>query len=643
VAAALEWIPTDLHYDDWIDIGLAIRSAIGDAGFPLWVEWSRKSERHGLSGATDTPERRWKTFNPDRIGAGTIYRHAMDHGWSPPPGMQLNGAEVDRLNADLIHGNPAAGLIAKAQANGANGANGHAEPEPPAGLAPSGPATPADVAKIVAAAPGLLGETVRWMTATAISPQPFLSLGAALCAIGTIAGHRYRLDTPDTRSNIFVIAIADSGAGKDHPRRCVRRVFAEAGLIEHLGGEQIKSGSGLMAAVTEQPRLLYQIDEFGHFIKAVLDRKNAGHHLKEIMTNFTTLWSSATERVRGADYANRVDRPRRDIIEPCVCLYGSTVPQAFWGALQSGNVGDGSLARFLVFLSPENYPDECDPVHIETGMDEIVQKFAQIAVGAPQEGNLVQAGVVAPRVVPLDGGASQADRALREEHLAMKRAHEGTAYSAIIARFREHIRHVALIAAVADNPHAPVCTAEHMAWSTLLVRHCQATVVDQSDRFIADSDYEAQQKQVLEAVKASGGWMPLSDIAKSVRSIKARDRNDILNHLAEAGFIEMQRQASTGGRPSVLVRALESSGFFNRLQFLGDPYRLGDLILDCAPCVQQYPAVPARFQDSSASVHKLQRIGERADVPRRLHGGGGAHRCSPGMVINNPPASRVTE
>jgi hypothetical protein len=405
-------------------------------------------------------------------------------------------------------------------------------------------------------APGLLGEMTRWICAVAVSPQPLLALGASLCALGAIAGHKYRLDGPDTRSNIYVLGLAGSGAGKDRPRQCVRRAFREAGLEKHLGGEQIKSGSGLMAAVTDQPRILYQIDEFGHFIKAALDRKRSGYHLQEIMTNFTTLWSSATEVVRGAEYANNKERPRRDIKEPCVCLYGSTVPLTFWSALQSGNVGDGSLARFLVFLSPEDYPDEQDPAPITDDLGPIVAGMATIAAGVAVAGNIAATGAVVPYIVPMTGDAIAADLALRNQHLAMKRAHQGTEYSAIVARFREHVRRVALIAAVADMPSQPVCTAAHIQWATALVRHCQVTVVDQVERYIADSEYEAQQKKVLEIIrKHPGVWLSGNELAQKVRFIKARERADILFHLAEAGLIETKAHTNTGGRHGVLVRA----------------------------------------------------------------------------------------
>jgi hypothetical protein len=71
---------------------------------------------------------------------------------------------------------------------------------------------------------GVLGQFVDYATSSAVSPQPFLALGAAICLVGAVAGRRYRTPT-DLRSNLYAIGIADSGGGKDHARRCAKRAL----------------------------------------------------------------------------------------------------------------------------------------------------------------------------------------------------------------------------------------------------------------------------------------------------------------------------------------------------------------------------------------------------------------------------------
>jgi hypothetical protein len=38
-----------------------------------------------------TTARSWRSFAPQRIGAGTIYKLALDNGWEPDADLQLNG------------------------------------------------------------------------------------------------------------------------------------------------------------------------------------------------------------------------------------------------------------------------------------------------------------------------------------------------------------------------------------------------------------------------------------------------------------------------------------------------------------------------------------------------------------------------
>ena len=88
VEDALRFIPNaDLDYDSWVNIGLAIKGALGDDGWPLFEAWSATSPKHVLK----TTTQKWRSFAPTRIGAGTLYKLALDHGWSSSPDLQLNG------------------------------------------------------------------------------------------------------------------------------------------------------------------------------------------------------------------------------------------------------------------------------------------------------------------------------------------------------------------------------------------------------------------------------------------------------------------------------------------------------------------------------------------------------------------------
>ena len=212
VTAALEYLPNeDLPWEDWFRIGMALKGALGEEGRELWLAWSKSASKSGSSGKADTAERFWASARPHSIGAGTIYWLAEQRGWVSPPELTLSGDAAERAGQP----HPAASLLAKVAA----------EPAQPVTPAPRPYRVPPELLEV----DGALQLFVDYATATAVSPQPFLALGAALCLVGAVAGRRYRTPT-DLRSNLYAIGIADSGGGKDHARRCAKRALYAAGL-----------------------------------------------------------------------------------------------------------------------------------------------------------------------------------------------------------------------------------------------------------------------------------------------------------------------------------------------------------------------------------------------------------------------------
>ena len=261
---------------------------------------------------------------------------------------------------------------------------------------------------------------VDYMLATARRPQPVLAVGASLCALGALMGRKYRTES-NLRTNLYVVGIANSGSGKNHSREVITELFVEAGLGHTLGGNKIASGAGLLTAVHRQPAILFQIDEFGMFLSAAADRKRSPRHISEILDIMTEIYTMAGTIFLGAEYANRDGKnERRDINQPCLCVYGTTTPIHFWNALQSSNVVDGSLARFIVFQSEDDYPEENEAAGIRTSPPELLDALKLIASGGGRQpaGNL--AGMtpgpetaVDPLTVPLTPEARRPLRRLQ--------------------------------------------------------------------------------------------------------------------------------------------------------------------------------------------------------------------------------------
>lgn len=541
IRSALAHIPNDdLDGASWITMGAAIKAALGEDGKDLWLDWSRQSSKSGTSGRTDTPERRWATLRPHSIGAGSIYAMAAERGWVPPAETILNGDAADRA----AQPHPAAGLLARLVA-----------PR----MVPPTP-KPYRVPPELLDVDGALRLFIDYATSTALSPQPFLALGAALCLIGAVAGRRYRTPT-DLRGNIYAIGIADSGGGKDHSRRCAKRLLYAAGLERYLGGEDLASSAGLISSLQMHPARLFQVDEFGQFLKQVLNPR-APSHKAAIWTELTKLFTSAAEPYIGGEYANQRERPRATIHQPCACLWGVTVPGPFWTALEGGALGDGSMARFLVFLTEDDYPERNEDPAATDPPAPLLEALAAIASGVPGHdhgGNLADvmeaSAPIHPYSVPLTVEAGTAMAKVRREATEMLRAHRGTFATALFGRHAENTAKLAMLAAVSRDPTQPVTEARDVVWAARLVEHCIRTVLREADRRVADTPAHARVKKVLEVVRAAGR-IKRADFTRRTQFLSKHERDDAIATLLDSKQIDIEATPSPSGPPTTWLIAI---------------------------------------------------------------------------------------
>jgi hypothetical protein len=451
----------------------------------------------------------------------------------------------DRAPVEEVH--PAAAFLAKLYANEARRTQ-----------------KPIPVSDDLMEVDGALKLMVDYCVSTAISPQPFLALGAALCALGALAGRKYKTRT-NLRTNIYAVGIAESGGGKDHARVCIKESFFAAGLADYLGGEDIASGSALLSSLNRFPSRLFQIDEMGKFLGALFNSR-APTHKAEIWTNLTKLYTSAGGVFIGTEYADQKTRPRTDIHQPCASLYGATVPHLFWNAVDSGAMNDGSLARFLIFLTPEDYPDRSRTVTALEPPAALVEALQAIAAGVPDHdygGNIaatmVSTATISPYVVPLTPEAEHELDALGQKQLSsLRRAKKEQQSTAVYARLVENATKVALIRAVGRNPTAPVIQASDVAWAKQLVMHCINTIVREAGGHVAENAVEAAHKKVLHVIRQAGR-LSKSDLIRKTQFLRSRERDEIVAALVEAGLLLIEHEA-TQTKPRTFYVSNPASG-----------------------------------------------------------------------------------
>ena len=79
LTAALYSIPAE-DRDTWVEVGMALKSELGDGGFDLWDSWSRQSDRYKAADARAV----WRSIKGryNGVSIGSLYHLAKEYGWA---------------------------------------------------------------------------------------------------------------------------------------------------------------------------------------------------------------------------------------------------------------------------------------------------------------------------------------------------------------------------------------------------------------------------------------------------------------------------------------------------------------------------------------------------------------------------------
>ncbi|MDD4888660.1 MAG: hypothetical protein PHU85_01925 [Phycisphaerae bacterium] len=404
----------------------------------------------------------------------------------------------------------------------------------------------------ITGAPWLMKLAYKYAVETAIKPQPQLTFAALLALFGAIFG-RLVCDDYGTRTNIMVLGLSPSGSGKEHPRKVNKEILFHCGLENINGPERIGSHAGIVTSLCQHPVRLFQIDEIGRLLATMRDAR-AAPHLYSIGTVLMALYSSSDSMWTGDAYADLTKVKR--INQPCCCLFGTSVPEGFYGNLTPQNLSDGLLARMIV-LESEGYGTRRKPLlqPLPTELVETIKAWrAKAAIG----GNLVPvdpAARIDPELVRKTTEADTRHEQYCEEVHARHTADDATG-SALWSRAPEKAAKLALIYACADAEDLkPTITIEAIDWGRRIANYTTRLVLRSVVRSVSLSRWDEEKKRAWQSVV---NGMTSSDFTRKTQWIRTRERQEILSDWEASGAIQIVTE-TTSGRPKTTIKKLRSS------------------------------------------------------------------------------------
>lgn len=402
--------------------------------------------------------------------------------------------------------------------------------------------------------PGFISNVMRFCLDTAPSPQPELAFASAIALQGHLAGRKVEcLD--GIRTNTYIIMLAPSGSGKNHPRRIIRKILSRIGLGDEVF-EDAASGQGIEDYLIAKPRLLWLSDEIYEMLQSVINDKSGNKEkiMKMLLTLFTSAADDYTVRAKAGTTATFIRCPH-------LTLFGACTPEGFFTSINERIIGHGLFARMELFPC-DSIPDP----RIPSGLDRIPVEIEHHAMQwknytPPRSGNL---DFDAKKILPSEPVMSLLHEYQLEAHRKKKKLQQSAAPDwqiALWSRAFESIVRLALIYACseAESPDFTTLSEAGVNWARKLVHWDIDNKITMVKKYFYTSDFERNSEQIVNMMQRwhdNKGWdtpMPGWKFNRMAKALPPKVKDAVIQSLRSQNRLEVIH-SQTGGRPSATYR-----------------------------------------------------------------------------------------
>lgn len=386
--------------------------------------------------------------------------------------------------------------------------------------------------------PGFVSEVMDYCLETAPYPNVAMAFAGALALQATLAGRKVR-DPGDNRTNIYLLGLAHSSAGKDRPRKINTEILHTIGLSGQIGG-RFASGEGIQDALIAEPCMLFQTDEIDGMLQSINKARDARY--ESIMGTLLTMYSSANSifpmrRKAGKEAPGAID-------QPCLVVFGTAIPNHYYEALSERMLTNGFFARMIVLeCGTRSAGREPRLLPLPNRVLETARWWGDFRAGT---GNLENWHPV-PQVVPQTDGAKAVlikTRLEAEAEYAKAEAADDSVGTAVWGRASEHARKLALIYAVSEDHERPEIGRAATEWASHLVLHQAKRMLFMAQSHVADNPFHAECLKVMRKLRAAPGCeLSHSALLKRMK-MDAKSFLLVVGTLEQRGDIAIRTQAT---------------------------------------------------------------------------------------------------
>ena len=382
--------------------------------------------------------------------------------------------------------------------------------------------------------PGFVRQVMDFTLANAPYPNVGLAFCGALALQSFLAGRKV-CTSGDLRTNIYLLALASSGTGKDFPRKVNSQVLNQVGMSASLG-DKFASGEGIQDALIRTGSMLFQNDEMDGVLRQI--NSDSDGRRESIPNILLTLYTSASDI-----YPTRVKANQKEPIhvdQPHLTLFGTATPQYFYESLSRRMLTNGFFARLNIIDVGRRGTGQT-PGSARNLPQPIIDIARWWAEFDPGTGNFL-AFHPNPKVVPFADDALDAIESLRLQTEAEYDAAEeqlDEVARTVWSRTCEQAKKLALIYACSEDHENPVIGLPGVQWATEFAMHQARRQLFLAAVHVAENPFHAACLKLLKKLRESPDLCMQRRLLMRAMRCKAADFDQIVGTLIQQGDINM--------------------------------------------------------------------------------------------------------
>lgn len=381
--------------------------------------------------------------------------------------------------------------------------------------------------------PGLIHDIMHFTLDTAPYPNRVLAFAGALAFMSFACGRKYT-DKRGVYTNIYIIALASSGTGKDHPRKVNFNLAHQMEVLPQIG-EAFASGAGFEDSMNQNLRMLFQLDEADwifNVLKSSVDA-SAAESINEKLLKMYSSSSSFYPMRKKARNPKENSTESLVIIKPSCTLFGTAVPKYFYEAISRRSLENGLIARCMIIEAGRRGTRGNPRDAVPDG--DLIEKMKAVA-SMPK----IQWNNPKPIMLNESPSAEVAIRAALDTfdsryEEAFSRGDESS--MSMWARAGEKMLKLIIIYSVSKNPENPLIIKDAVDWAFRFVSVVTIRTIQMTEDYCYESPDHADMNRIARFI-AKQKIVTTSQILRATH-ILSRRLTDLLRTMLDAEVIEL--------------------------------------------------------------------------------------------------------